>query len=48
VRETLLQELRERAVENKIEDLTRQAEIERPAVEGLNPEILRNLGLVEN
>lgn len=48
VRDSLQQQLREQAVENKIEDLTRNADIERPTIEGLDPMILKDLGLVGN
>jgi peptidyl-prolyl cis-trans isomerase C len=48
VREELAQKIRQDAVEAKIEELTREAAIDRPTIEGLNPEILRDLDLVRN
>lgn len=42
----LLQEMRQKAVENRIESLVRDAQVERPDIEGLNPEALRDLNLV--
>ncbi|MDK3071729.1 peptidylprolyl isomerase [Sedimentitalea sp. JM2-8] len=48
VRNELLQKLRQDAVEARIEDLTRNADIERPVIDDLNPEILLDLGLVGN
>jgi peptidyl-prolyl cis-trans isomerase C len=48
VRDELLQKLRQDALEARIEDLTRTANIERPVIEDLNPEILLELGLVGN
>lgn len=42
----LIKELRQKAVENRIEDLLRGAKVERPNVPGLAPEILLNLDLV--
>lgn len=40
--------LRQQAVQDRIEELTRAAEIERPDIDGLDPSILRNLDLVRN
>lgn len=48
VREELLLKLRQDAVEARIEDLTRNAKVERPVIDGLNPAILQDLGLVGN
>lgn len=48
VRNELLQKLRQDAVEMRIEDLTRNADIERPVIEDLNPEVLLDLGLIGN
>ncbi|MBK0325771.1 peptidylprolyl isomerase [Rhodobacteraceae bacterium F11138] len=48
VRDELLAELRQKEVETRIEDLTRKATVERPTVEGLEPEILQNFDLLEN
>jgi len=42
----LAQELRQKTVENRIEDLLRGAKVERPNVAGLSPEILLNIDLV--
>lgn len=48
VRDEILLEMRQKAVENKIEELTSVATIERPAIEGLDPAIIRDLGLIGN
>lgn len=48
VRDEIAGELRERAVEARVDELTKAATVERPEVEDLNPEILRDLGLLEN
>jgi len=48
VRAEIESELREKAVEERIAELTAKGEIERPEIEDLNPEILRNLDLVRN
>ncbi|MHA6264324.1 peptidylprolyl isomerase [Arenibacterium sp. CAU 1754] len=40
--------LRQKAVEARIEELTSAATVERPEIEDLNPEILRNLDLIRN
>ncbi|MEO9777841.1 MAG: peptidylprolyl isomerase [Sedimentitalea sp.] len=44
----LLGELRQNALEDKIEELTSKASIERPVVEGLKPEMIKDLGLIGN
>lgn len=44
----IAQELRNKAVENKVEELTAGATIDRPAIEGLDPSILRNLDLIRD
>ncbi|MEX0337576.1 MAG: peptidylprolyl isomerase [Arenibacterium sp.] len=46
VREELASELRQQAVRDKVEELTAAATIERPDVDGLNPEIIRNIDMV--
>jgi len=48
VRDELAGELQQNAVEDAIEDLTAKAEIERVEIEGLNPEVIRDLSLIEN
>ena len=48
VRDELAGELQKNAVEDAIEDLTAKAEIERVEIEGLNPEVIRDLSLIEN
>lgn len=48
VRAEIEAELRQKAVEERIAELTEQGEIEKPQIEDLNPEILRNLDLVRN
>lgn len=48
VRDEIAGQLRQDAVEARIEELTAEAAIERPVIEGLNPEILRDLDLVRN
>ncbi|MDU9006617.1 foldase protein PrsA [Sedimentitalea todarodis] len=48
VTEELLAELRQNAIEDRIEELTSKAKIERPVVEGLKPEMIKDLGLIGN
>ena len=48
VQDELATQLRREAVEEYIQGLTGAATIERPAIEGLQPEILQDLGLVRN
>lgn len=48
VAEELLAELRQNAIEDRIEELTSKAKIERPVVEGLKPEMIKDLGLIGN
>ena len=48
VRDELAGELQQNAVEDAIEDLTAKAEIERVEIEELNPEVIRDLSLIEN
>ena len=48
VRDELTTELQQAAVEAKVGELTAAATIERPEIEGLKPEILQNLGLLQD
>ena len=48
VQGTIARELREKAVENRVEELVSNADVERLEVEGLDPAILGDLGLVRN
>jgi len=48
VRQELKDGLRQSAVEARIEELTAAATIERPEVEGLTPDMIQNLDLLEN
>ncbi|WP_424985446.1 peptidylprolyl isomerase [Microbulbifer sp. S227A] len=48
VADELLAELRQNALEDRIEDLTSKAKIERPVVDGLKPEMIKDLGLIGN
>ena len=48
VRDELLAKLRQDAVESQIEDLTRKATVERPTIDGLQPDILQNFELLGN
>ncbi|MFV0514534.1 MAG: peptidylprolyl isomerase [Jhaorihella sp.] len=48
VREEIAGELQRAAVEAKVAELTDAAEVERPAVEGLTPDMLLDLDLVRN
>ena len=48
VQAEIANELRQKAVEDRVEQLTREADVERPTIEGLDPEVLRNLDLVRN
>ena len=48
VRAELENELRQEAVEKRVSELTEKANIERPEIDGLKPEILRSLDLVRN
>lgn len=44
----IAQELRNQAVEKKVEELTAKATIDRPVIDGLDPAVLRNLNLIRN
>ncbi|UWQ32748.1 peptidylprolyl isomerase [Leisingera sp. M527] len=48
VRAQLAEELRQKAVEESVNELTASAEIERSEIEDLNPAILKDLSLVRN
>lgn len=48
VSEQIATELRKKAVEDRVEELTAKATVDRPEVEGLDPAILRNLDLIRN
>lgn len=48
VEQELLAELRQNAVEDRIEELTSKAEIDRPVIEGLDPSIILQNDLLEN
>lgn len=48
VREELANELRQQAVEARVQELVDAAEIDRPEIEGLDPALLENLDLVRN
>ncbi len=46
VRQTLLDELQQRAIEARLQELTAKADIQRPDVSGIDPSLLRNLDLI--
>ncbi len=46
VRQTLLDELQQRTIEAKLQELTAKADIQRPDVSGIDPALLRNLDLI--
>ncbi len=48
VQEEILLKIRQDAVEMRIEELTRAANVERPTIEGLDPTILQDLGMIGN
>ncbi|WP_323777529.1 peptidylprolyl isomerase [Leisingera sp.] len=48
VRAQLAEELRQRAVEESVNELTASAEIERPEIEDLDPAVLKDLSLVRH
>lgn len=48
VKGQIARELREKAVEARIAELTAAADVERPEVEGLDPNVLTDLGMVRN
>jgi len=48
VREEISQQLRRDAVEARVEELTAAATVERPEIEGLKPEIIKNLDMIRN
>ncbi len=47
VRDELAQTIRQEAIQAKIDELTQQAQIERPALEGAGPEVMRQLELLQ-
>ncbi|WP_298935936.1 peptidylprolyl isomerase [uncultured Ruegeria sp.] len=47
VREELVQTIQQEAIQSRIDELTQQAQIERPALEGVGPEVLRQLDLIQ-
>jgi len=47
VREELVQTIQQEAIQARIDELTQQAQIERPALEGVGPEVLRQLDLIQ-
>ncbi len=47
VRDELAQTIRQEAIQAKIDELTQQAQIERPALEGAGPEVMRHLELLQ-
>ncbi len=48
IRDQIVDQLRTDAIDARIEKATRDANIERPVIEGLNPDVIRNLDLVRN
>lgn len=48
VQEEIAQNLRQKAVQDRVEELTATAEIERPEIQDLDPTILQNLDIVRN
>ncbi|KIC40875.1 peptidylprolyl isomerase [Ruegeria sp. ANG-S4] len=47
VREDLAQTLQQDAIQARIDELTQQAQIDRPALEGAGPEIIRQIDLIQ-
>ncbi|WP_171230099.1 peptidylprolyl isomerase [Ruegeria sp. HKCCA4008] len=47
VRDELAQTIQQDAIQTRIDELTQQAQIERPALEGAGPEIMRQLDLIQ-
>ncbi|WP_170410998.1 peptidylprolyl isomerase [Ruegeria atlantica] len=47
VRDQLAQSIQQEAVQAKIDELTQQAQIERPALDGVGPEVIRQIDLVQ-
>jgi len=47
VRDELAQGLQQEAIQARVDELTQQSEIERPALEGVGPEILRQFDLIQ-
>lgn len=46
VRQSLLDELQQRTIEARLQELTAKADIQRPDVSGIDPSLLRNLDLI--
>ncbi|WP_298851267.1 peptidylprolyl isomerase [uncultured Ruegeria sp.] len=47
VRDELAQTIQQDAIQARIDELTQQAQIERPALEGVGPEVMRQLDLIQ-
>lgn len=47
VREQLAQSIQQEAIQAKIDELTQQAQIERPALDGVGPEVIRQIDLIQ-
>jgi peptidyl-prolyl cis-trans isomerase C len=47
VREQLAQSLQQDAIQAKIDELTQQSQIERPALDGVGPEVIRQIDLIQ-
>ena len=48
VRDEIAEEVRQKVLADRLEQLVGEAEVERPEVEGVDPEILRDLSIVRN
>ncbi|WP_170564181.1 peptidylprolyl isomerase [Ruegeria atlantica] len=47
VHEQLAQSIQQEAIQAKIDELTQQAQIERPALDGVGPEVIRQIDLIQ-
>ncbi|WP_424832189.1 peptidylprolyl isomerase [Ruegeria sp.] len=47
VREELAQTLQQEAIQDRIDELIQQAQIDRPALEGVGPEVIRQIDLIQ-
>ncbi len=47
VAEDIAQNIRQEAVQARVEELTQKAQIDRPALEGIGPEVIRQLDLIQ-
>ena len=47
IRNELAQTIQQQAIQARIDELTQKAQIERPALEGAGPEIMRQLDLIQ-